>query len=265
MNSWRHGLPKILFYDIETSPLQAWVWSLGKQVVRHGQLVDGYSRYGIICITYCFNDGKPAKAIVWDFEKQDSDRVVKEFDELIRKEEPDVIIGKNSDRFDNKHLNTIRMYYDLPPFPEFMDYTDDLEKQMRKYFYLPSNTLDYFSAQLGLGGKIKMEMQNWIDIVTRDPKKGPIALNKMVRYGKKDIVDTRQLWEYCVKHFKPKFNAATKQALRACVTCGSQCITRNGTRVAGKTLYQNYYCSTHGGYAGRSPISLKGVRGKIGG
>ena len=40
--------PKILFYDIETSPLKAWVWGLGKQVLRHHQLVDGYKKYGII-------------------------------------------------------------------------------------------------------------------------------------------------------------------------------------------------------------------------
>lgn len=256
--------PKILFYDIETSPLAAWVWRPGKQVVRHGQLIKGHTRYGIICITYCFNDGKAAKCIDWGFEEQDTAKVVSEFDTIVRETNPDIIIGKNSDRFDNKHLNSVRMYEGLDAFPEFMDRTDDLEKQMRKYFYLPSYTLDYFSAELGLGGKIKMEFQDWIDIVTRDPVVGPKALKKMCTYGKKDIVDTRALWEHCNAHFKPKFNAATKLGIRACTNCGSESINKNGTRVSGKTTYQHYYCKNHGGYAGKSPVSLKGKIGKIG-
>lgn len=256
--------PKILFYDIETSPLAAWVWRPGKQVVRHGQLMKGHSRYGIICITYCFDDGKPAKVIDWGFKEQSTAHVVREFDAVVRKYNPDVIIGKNSDRFDNKHLNSVRMYEGLAAFPEFMERTDDLEKQMRKYFYLPSYALDYFSAELGLGGKIKMEFNDWIKIVTKDKKDGEKALKKMCRYGKKDIVDTRALWNYCSAHFKPKLNAATLLGELACTNCGSRDICKNGTRTLGKTLYQQFHCKEHGGYAGKSPISITGKIGKIG-
>lgn len=31
---------KILFYDIETTPLLSWHWSLGDQVIRHKQLAN---------------------------------------------------------------------------------------------------------------------------------------------------------------------------------------------------------------------------------
>ena len=256
--------PRILFYDIETSPLAAWVWRPGKQVVRHGQLMKGHTRYGIICITYCFNDGKPAKVISWDFQEQDTARVVSDFDTIVREYNPDVIIGKNSDRFDNKHLNSVRMYEGLDAFPEFMEMTDDLEKQMRKYFYLPSYTLDYFSEELGLGGKMKMCFQDWIDIITRCPEQGEKSLKKMCTYGKKDIVDTRALWNHCIAHCKPKFNAATKLGMRACTNCGSEDVRKNGTRVSGKTTYQNFYCNSHHGHAGKAPVSMKGTIGKIG-
>ena len=156
--------PRILFYDLETKPLQAWVWSTGKQVVRHGQLVNKHSRYGIICVTYCWNDGKPAKSIDWGYEEQNTDKLVEEFDKIIK--QADHIIGKNNKRFDDKMLNAARMFAGLPAMPEWVRYTDDLEQQMRKYFRLPSQSLDYISSQLGLGGKIKMEMQDWIDIVS---------------------------------------------------------------------------------------------------
>lgn len=195
---------KILFYDIETAPLKFWGWGCGKQVVRHGQLVKGHSRYGIICITYCFNDGKPAKCINWDYEKQDTKSVVEQFDAVIEEYKPDIIIGKNSDRFDNKHLNTIRMWNKLPSKNGWFQYCDDLEKQMRKYFYLPSHALDYISNELGLGGKIKMEFQDWINIVEKDPVNGLKSFKKMCNYGKKDIVDTRTIWDYCVEYFDRK-------------------------------------------------------------
>jgi hypothetical protein len=253
--------PKILFYDIETSPLRAWVWRLGKQVVRHIQLDDDYNKYGIICITYCWNDGKPAKAIDWGYKEQDSSKVVERFDKIIK--QADITIGKNSDRFDVKHINTIRMMNNLSPMPEWVKYTDDLEKQMRKYFYLPSYGLDYFSDLLGFGGKIKMEFQDWIDIVEKTPGQGRQKLKKMVNYGKKDVEDTRALWNYVSKHFDHKFNMATYNQDMVCKHCGSSHIHKNGIRQSGQSMYQLFFCTEHGGYAGRAAIRKNNTLGSI--
>ena len=248
--------PKILFYDIETTPLRAWIWRLGKQHVRHGQLDRQYNMYDIICITYCWNDGKRAKSL--DIAEYTTASMIAEFDELVAKS--DITIGKNSDRFDVKQINSQRMLHGLAPTPDWMKYTDDLEKQMRKYFYLPSYGLDYSSDLLGLGGKDKMEFQDWIDIVECNPgweKK----LKKMVKYGKKDVEDTREIWNRCKDHFEVKYNAGL--GTTACKHCGSTDIAKNGTRQSGKTKYQRYQCNAHGGYAGRAPINKKGVPGSV--
>ena len=253
--------PKILFYDIETAPLQAWVWRCGKQVVRHNQLVEGYSRYKVICITYCWENG-PVKALMWDYETQDQTKMLKEFDKLIQ--EADITIGKNSDRFDVKQLNAQRLFHDHDGMSDWSIYTEDLETQLRKHFYLPSYSLDYISKELGYGGKTKMEFEDWIDIVTRHPKRGKQKLKKMVNYGKKDTRDTRSIWKYCLKHFTPKFNYATFDGERCCVVCGSKNIICNGKRIKGKTLYQRYLCKDHKGAAGKAPISKTGIIGKMG-
>ena len=253
--------PKILFYDIETSPLLAYIWRPGKQVVRHGQLSKSRNQYNIICITYCWNDGKAPKALVFDYEKQDCSKIVKEFDKLVK--ESDITIGKNSDRFDVKHINAQRFLTGGKPFPDWADVTDDLEKQMRKFFYFPSQSLDYISDILGLGGKIKMQMQDWIDIVEQN-KNGKKALTKMVKYGKKDIADTRAVWNKMKPYIKPKFNMSTFLGEFACVHCGSSSIIRNGTRINGKSKYQHFYCNSHGGYAGKAIIGKNGTFGKLG-
>lgn len=245
--------PAILFYDIETSPLKAYVWGLGKQVVRHNQLDVDWSRHGIICITYCWNDGKPAQCIDWGYEEQDTGKVVKEFDKIIK--QADWVIGKNSDKFDSRMINAARMFAGLPGMPEWMRYRDDLEKQMRKYFRLPSQSLDYISGQLGLGGKIKMEFQDWIDICEKTAN-GEKALAKMIKYGKKDVVDTRTLWNKLSEHFEPRFNAATYyHECLACKHCGSTELTPNTReKHQGKTIYREYRCKDCGRYAGRSRV-----------
>lgn len=232
------------------------MWRTGKQVVRHGQLVEGSDQYNIICITYCWNDGKPAKALDWGFNEQSSAKMIEAFDKIIK--QADVTIGKNSDSFDVKHINTQRMLHGLPGMPEWSLYTDDLQKQMKKHFYLPSYSLDYFSHMLGLGGKIKMEMSDWIHIVQKTPGYGRRALKKMVEYGKKDVEDTRTIWLHCERHFTPKLHHGHFTEGLACRNCGSNNLYPNGTRVLGTTKYQQYYCRDHHGYAGRQTFNKKG-------
>jgi len=248
--------PKILFYDIETTPLRAWVWRCGEQYVGHHQLDMKYSVTDIICITYCWNDGKGARSLDWDYKKQDSSQMIKDFDCLVR--QADIVIGKNSNKFDNKHVNTLRLLHELPAMPDWVKYTDDLERQLRNHFNLSSYSLDYFSKILGLGGKIKMEFQDWIDIVTKS-KSGLAKFNKMIKYGKKDVLDTRAIWDYVEAHIQPKYNAAVKLDDRkhlACCTCGSSNLIKNGKRQAGKVVYQRFQCNDHNGYAGRAPIHI---------
>lgn len=256
--------PKILFYDIETKPLQAWLWAPGKQYVGHKQLVKEYSRYGIICITYCWNDGQPAKVIDWGYEEQDTAKVVAEFDEIIK--QADQTIGKNSDRFDTKVINACRMFAGLPGLPQWTKYTDDLEKQMRRYFRLPSQSLDYISHQLGLGGKIKMEFQDWIDICEKN-EDGKASLAKMIKYGLKDVEDTRFLWNKLEEHFDPRWNQSTFEGgelICKHADCGSPLLKKDGTRVAGNTKYQQYTCTICGRYAGRCPLSkVLSTEGKL--
>ena len=58
--------PKILTYDIESTPLLAWIWRLGKQVVRHDQLHDDWAQYNIICIGYKWMHEREVHVLQWD-------------------------------------------------------------------------------------------------------------------------------------------------------------------------------------------------------
>ena len=249
--------PKILFFDCETTPLLVYVWRLGEQVIRHNQLANSRPYYDIICIGYAWNDDKPAKTLHWDFEKQDSGRVVTEFDKIVK--QADIVIGKNSDHFDIRHINAQRFLHNLPALPDWADYTDDLEKQIRKHFEFPSSSLDYISKQLGFGGKVKMELTDWVNIVEKRSKK---SFEKMLFYNRKDVEDTRAIWNKMQPYIKPKFNQAAFYGDFRCTNCGSQDLKKDGIRWKGSTCYQTFFCHSHGGYAGR--ISITGAVQKRG-
>lgn len=279
----------MLIYDIETThDLKARIWRTGEQYVGHEQLDPVFNQNGIICIAYKWY----GERLVHILEGHD---IVERFDVLAR--QADVCLGKNSDRFDVKHINTQRMLLGLKPYPEWADTNDDLEKQLRKYFAFPSQSLDYISKLLGFGGKVKMERQDWIDISNlqyyekvidgfkRLPSKedrehlcnilfksdfnavinrGQKALNKMIMYNKKDVFDTETILKRVLPYIKLRKNAAveTKNG-RGCRTCGSTRLVPTKIITVGQTKYQQFDCLEHNGYGGRSTIKYDKQRHKV--
>lgn len=246
--------PRILFYDIETKPLLAYVWKTGKQFVDQSQLKAGDDVIDIISIGYCWNDGKPAKVLDWGFKEKNSEPMIKFFDRQLML--ADIAVAYNGDRFDLKHINTQRMLRGLIPIGKVA--TDDPLKQVRNHFALPSNKLDYLSKILGMGGKHKMSLQDWVDIVEQRDEG---ALKRMVEYNKKDVEDLRDIYNRVMPYCAPKLNLSALQGAPACSHCGSHNIVKNGTRLMGLTRYQAYFCNDHGGFAGRIAMKRDGTEG----
>jgi hypothetical protein len=67
--------------------------------------------------------------------------------------------------------------------------TLDILKLSRQSFRKLSHKLDYRSKQTDLGGKHRMERQDWIDIV--EGRKS--VLDKMIPYGLKDVDDEQAI------------------------------------------------------------------------
>lgn len=280
---------KLLIYDIETHlALKARIWRLGEQGIRHEQLDVAHCTNDIICIAYKFYGDKKTEVI-------SGPNLITEFDRVVK--QADVTIGKNNDRFDVKHINAQRMLQGLAPYPEWTQTSEDLEKQLRKHFAFPSQSLDYISKLLGFGGKQKMEWLDWIKIgdlkeITKfvTTKKftsaqlntisqtlflkplvqvindGTKALTKMKKYNKKDVEDTEAVLQRVLPYIKLRHNASEdiypKNTL-ACSTCGSKHMVATKIITAGMTKYQQFYCNTHDGYGGRSTFKYDKNRHKV--
>lgn len=246
------GSPTTLIYDIETTYLLARTWRPGKQVIRHNQLVPGWDKYNIICIAYSFMHEKKVHVLHWDPVTHDATEMMREFAEVLKK--ADIAIGKNSESFDVKHLNTLTMMNGLPK----LDWPsrDDLEKQIRRFFYLPSYSLDYLDLLFGGDGKVKMEFQHWIDIQERT-KNEMKSFKHMLYYCKKDVEKTKRGWACVRAHIEPKFNMNAWKGVVCCKECGSTDIHKNGSRISGKTKYEKFMCNACPGYAGKRPWGSK--------
>jgi uncharacterized protein YprB with RNaseH-like and TPR domain len=241
---------KILFYDIETTPLKVWTFSAGRKAyIHHGSVVEG-SYEDIICAAWKWGHEKKVHCMDWGLQKQNSSKLVLTLSKEL--EEADLIVGHNADKFDWRMLNTLRLRYGLPSINWELKSEDTL-KQMRKYFKLPYYNLDYLTSTLGVGKKGDMCLQDWVNIIDHKDSK---SLDKMVKYCKNDVLVLQKLYERIKPYLKPKLNMYKTQQERVCPVCGSIDTVRNGTRVINGKVFQQYHCKGHNGYAGRVKIGL---------
>jgi ribosomal protein S27AE len=90
-----------------------------------------------------------------------------------------------------------------------------------------------------------MGFQDWVDIVEG---KDVEALNKMIKYCKKDVVLLEKIFNKAKAFFKPKSNAGLilRTGRHACPRCGSQHTQKYGTRVLVARIIQRVHCAACG-------------------
>lgn len=285
---------KILVLDIETLPLDARIWRLGDQVVRHNQLKYTAKFVDIICVSYMWLGDNKVYTLSVDPDNQEQSKIelLEKIDKLAR--EALAIIGKNNVRFDDKHLNTLRLKYKTDPAPWWTSACNDLEQQIRKYFSFASNSLDYVAEILGHGGKDPMEFNDWVKIAEylelkrfENPlddlykpviyhycllqfgkdyatviKDGQDALKKMQTYNRRDVKITNA----CILDVEPyvNFKFSDRDGTDYCKHC--ECITLNKHRtqyVRNWIHYAEFDCQACGKYKGRQKIGTTGKLSKV--
>lgn len=233
--------PKILFFDIETSPVLAWIWRAGPKVrIGHDQIKAGM-KSDIICICWKWQGSSRVYQLDWGVKNQNSASMINEFTKEIEK--ADVAIAHNGVSFDVRHINTQRLLHEQRPIS--WPVIEDSLSQFRKYFYLPSYKLDFLAKLLAGAGKSKMVFQDWIDIVEG---KSIRALEKMVKYCKKDVVLLEKVFNKAEAFFRPKTNAALiiGNERYDCPRCGSNKTIFCGYRRTLARTYRRKVCNECG-------------------
>ncbi len=173
---------KILLVDIETSPMEVYVWSLKvyDKYISPSNVIKDWAILSWAAKWLC--DGKVMSAIVSpkDAIKRQDSKLIKPLWELLN--EADIVIAFNAWKFDLRKINTRFLVNDLPP-PMPYQVIDPL-REARKHFAFSSNKLDYINEQLELSRKMDTSFSLWKRCVTGDGN----ALLEMEEYNRKDVV-----------------------------------------------------------------------------
>ncbi len=230
---------KILYIDIETSPLDIKTWGVWDQ-----NALTVTEEWVVLGAAYAWDDGAvkaiyPKETANWKEDREGHevavlDEVWKLLDEAL------VVVAHNGDKFDLRKLNArfIRAGFG-PPSPYL---TIDTLKVAKGSFAFTYNRLDYLGRYLGLGGKLEHEgLDLWLNCVEGDAK----AWRTMKRYNKQDVELLRKVYRILrpwVKHH-PVLHR------EGCPTCGSLDRQKRGVRdLKSGTAYQQYSCNTCGSY-----------------
>lgn len=229
--------PKILIFDIETSPNLGYIWGKYEQNV----IEYNHEWYMLCYVAKWLGNKKIIKSKLNDFPNYKKDmmndkHVVKTLWKLF--DEADVIIGHNGDRFDIKKSNARFAYHGLPPPSQYK--TIDTLKVARKYFKFNSNKLDDLGQLFGLGKKLPHEgFQLWKKCMFGDKK----AWNKMIRYNIQDVKLLEKLYLKLLPWIgnHPNFGLYMGKEY-VCPKCGSEKLQKRGFHYTKSQIYQRIQC-----------------------
>ena len=228
---------KRLFFDIETSPNIGLFWEAGfKKTISPDNIIKERS---IICICYKWEDQKEVYSLNWD-QEQDDKELLQKFIEVANT--ADELVGHNGDKFDLAWIRTRCLFHGISMFPMYI--TIDTLKTARSKFKFNSNKLDYIAKYLGVGRKIKTDFNLWKDIVL---KKDAVAMKKMIKYCKQDVVILEKVYDLLQPHMiqKTHYGVVFNQDRTSCPECGSDDLAFMKRRVSSTGLRKiQYQCRT---------------------
>ncbi len=250
---------RVAFVDIETTPLTGMIWGMYEQnvlkVLKHSHLLsfsvkwqheDKVQTYGL-----------PDFPLYQKDKENDRELALKLWNVF---NDADLIIGHNSNDFDNKKSAARFIYHKFAPPSPYK--TVDTLKVARKYFSFPSNKLGDLAEFLGLGAK---EHTGGFDLWVEcgDPENyNPASWKKMLSYNKKDVVLLEQLYNlfrgWDTTH--PNVNLSNAHD-RQCPVCSkTDTIELRGFRYMKSYKVQKFVCLKAKGGCGKWSSGSKRVK-----
>ena len=237
-------MPKVLIFDIETAPLEAYIWQtqVFKANVPEGMVVSEW-----FMLTWSakwlfsdivLSDKLTRKEALNEDDKRITERLWQLFDEA------DIIIAHNGGKFDVPNMNTRFLVIGLRP-PSSYQIIDTL-LVARKQFGFTHNNLNALARIFGIPGKIHTDFELWKLSKHGDED----ALRKMEVYNKQDVTLLEEVYLKLRPWMKshPNIGLFMESDIPRCPYCGSDEIHLNGKyyyTMTGK--YPTYQCNKCGG------------------
>ncbi len=246
---------RVLIYDIETSPLIGYTWS-----VWETNVIDILEEFQILTFAWKWLGEKQVHVLGQDDTKgykpgvNNDKELVKKLHQLF--DEADIVVAHNGNSFDQKKVQTRMMIHGMRPPSPYKQI--DTKLVAKRYAAFSRNNLKWLAKDLKThnqkgdpGG-----FETWQGCMAGDKK----AWRKMKKYNKGDITSLEDLYlEFLPWMTNHPNMARIKNLPDACPKCGtSGKMQSRGTRVTNVGKYFRYQCQHCGGWgSSRTAFSAK--------
>jgi len=220
--------PKVLLYDIETTPNLAWVFE------HYEANVLGYEKQWEL-LSFAYKWLNYPKIKVLSQRTHTEKELVLKLHELF--DEADFLVAHNGDEFDFKKTNAKFIEYGLrPPSPAVKI---DTKKLAKRYFKFNTNKLDDLCEKLKIGRKLTHQgIELWLGCIRGEKK----CFLKMEEYNRQDVRILEKLYlklrPWILK--QPGISLAENQ--KQCPACSSYKIIKRGICYGAGWRKQKYSC-----------------------
>lgn len=238
--------PKILTLDIETAPLEAWVWSLWKQNVGLNQIVTEWS-----LLSYAARWLGQKKVIYKDNRDADNPRddkqLLDDLWELLN--EADIVVAQNGKKFDLRKIKARFVMLGYRPFSPVR--VIDTMLEARAAFAFTSSKLEWMSDKLTTAKKLKHEkfpgFELWKECLAGNIE----AWNEMRKYNIQDIKATEELYLVIRPWIQghPNITVYDDHEHQRCPCCGSEALEQDGYAYTQSGQYNRYLCNDCGAWS----------------
>lgn len=228
--------PKILLFDIETSPMRAFVWGHWKNNVALNQVI---SNTYVLCWSAKWLGHEEVMSGVLtqkEAKNEDDKRIVMDLWKLL--DEAEIVIGHNHEKFDIPRINSRFIIHGLQRPSTFK--TVDTLRVVRKQFGFSSNRLDALAGYFGLEHKLETSFGLWSDSMAGDED----SLMYMSTYCNRDVTLLEEVYMILRPWISGHANIGLyfDESKHICPNCGSTDLTEGKPYYTTVGRYQTFRC-----------------------
>lgn len=237
--------PKVLFLDIETAPMEAFVWGMWDQNVALNQIKKDWH------ILSWAAKWQGTKQVMYMDQSSASNvtndkKILRGIWNLLN--EADIIVTQNGKSFDIKKLNARFIINGFQPTSSFKHI--DTLRLAKKHFGFTSNKLEYLSHKLNSKyKKLKHSkfggFELWLECIRGNKK----AWKTMKEYNMFDVLALEELYNKLVAWDGNAVNFSLYHDKGTVCSCGSKEFMRNGFFYSSTGKFQRYRCKKCGAEA----------------
>lgn len=250
VGSIKHKNPaRILLFDIETAPLEVYVWSLFKQnYISPENIIKPWSILSWSA-KWLFEPHVMSQSVSGEeaINREDNSILPGIWDLL---NEANIVIAHNGARFDVRKVNARFIAAGMPP-PMSYRVIDTL-RVAKNRFDFPSYKLNEINKWLNLSLKIKTEYNLWVRCAHGDEN----AIREMELYNNNDVLILEELYLTLRSWVKnhPALGLYVDTGKEVCSNCGNTNLDWNGNYYTPAGRFKAFRCGSCGA-VGRSRYS----------